>query len=334
MKKMITIAVLAMIAITIHAQSGIKVINTLKIEGSGGWDYIAVQPKSDNLYVSHANQINIINKNTGAAVGIIPNTSGVHGMAFVPSVNKGFTTNGKTNDSYVFDLKTFAVTDTIKTGQKPDAIYYDGFINKIVICNGKSNDLSFIDPVTNKVVATVAVGGAPEAAVGDGKGKVFVNLEDKSEIVAIDAKAFKVLAHWSIAPGEAPTGLVIDTKTRRLFAACGDNKLLIIVNADNGKIVDKLPIGGGCDGASFDPTTKNIYTSNGADGTITVIHEDGGDKYSVTENIVTKKGARTITIDEDTHLLYTPTAELEPTAGKGRPKAIPGTFQVLVVGKK
>ena len=333
MKRMISAAVLAIIAMTTYAQSGLKVLNTFKIDGPGGWDYIAVQPKSDNLYVSHATQINIINKNTGAAVGVIPNTNGIHGMAFVPAVNKGFTTNGKSNDSYVFDLKTFAVTDTIKTGQKPDAIYYDEAIKKMVVCNGKSQDLSFIDPVTNKVVATVAVGGAPETAVGDGKGKVFVNLEDKSEIVAIDAKTFKVLAHWSIAPGEAPTGLVIDTKTKRLFAACGDNKLLIVVNAENGKVVVKLPIGGGCDGASFDPSTKNIYTSNGADGTITVIHEDGGDKYSVTENIVTKRGARTITIDEATHKLYTPTAELEPNSGKGRPKAIPGTFQVLQIGK-
>jgi len=333
MKKIISVAFLVVMAITTNAQSGFKVLNTFRIDGPGGWDYIAVQPKSDNLYVSHATQINIINKNTGASLGVIPNTNGIHGMAFAPSVNKGFTTNGKSNDSYVFDLKTFAVIDTIKTGQKPDAIYYDESLKKIVVCNGKSNDLSFIDPVTNKVVATVAVGGVPETAVGDGKGKVFVNLEDKNEIVAIDAKAYKILAHWSIAPGEAPTGLVIDTKTKRLFAACSDNKLLIVLNAETGTVVDKLPIGGGCDGASFDPALKNIFTSNGADGTITVIHEDGGDKYSVIENIVTKKGARTITIDEPTHKLYTPTAELEPSTGKGRPKAIPGTFQVLVIGK-
>lgn len=333
MKKLITAVAFAIIAITIHAQSGYKILNNFKIDGAGGWDYIAVQPNSNNLYVSHGSQINILNKNTGAAIGVIPNTNGIHGMAFALEVNKGFTTNGKTNDSYVFDLKTFAVIDTIKTGQKPDAIYYDEAIKKIVVCNGKSNDLSFIDPITNKVVATVAVDGTPETAVGDGKGKVFVNLEDKSEIVAIDTKAFKVLAHWSIAPGEAPTGLVIDTKTNRLFAACSDNKLLIVVNATTGKVIDKLAIGGGCDGASFDQSTKNIFTSNGADGTITVVHEDGADKYSVIENIVTKKGARTITIDEITHKLYTPTADLEPNNGEGRPKAIPGTFQVLVVGK-
>ena len=331
MKKVLSISLMVAISFATNAQ--LKVVKTLKIGGPGGWDYLAVQPNSNRLFVSHSSQVNVIDKNTGDSIGVIANTSGVHGIAFVPELNKGYTTNGKTNNASVFNLKTLEVTGTVATGEKPDAIFYDASIKRVVVCNGKSKDLSFIDPSTDKVVATVAVGGAPETAVSDGAGKIFVNLEDKSEVVAIDTKTFKVLAHWSIAPGEAPTGLAIDTKTKRLFAACGDNKTLIVLNAETGAIVANLPIGGGCDGNAFDETTKNIYTSNGENGTITVIHEDNANKFSVIENAVTKKGARTIALDEKTHLLYTPTADLEATNTGKRPKAIPGTFQVLVVGK-
>ena len=333
MKKSPLIGLLLAFSIATNAQNSLKVVKTLHIGGPGGWDYLAVQPNSNRLFVSHASQVNVIDKNTGDSIGVIANTNGVHGIAFVPELNKGYTTNGKTNNASVFNLKTLEVTGTVATGEKPDAIFYDASIKKIVVCNGKSKDLSFIDPATDKVVATVAVGGAPETAVSDGAGKIFVNLEDKSEVVSIDTKTFKVLAHWSIAPGEAPTGLAIDTKTKRLFAACGDNKVLIVLNAETGAVVANLPIGGGCDGNAFDESTKNIYTSNGENGTITVIHEDNANKFSVVENAVTKRGARTIALDEKTHLLYTPTADLEATNTGKRPKAIPGTFQVLVVGK-
>ena len=332
MKKLLFVGLISGITFTSNAQSGLKVVKSLKIGGAGGWDYLAVQPNSNRLFVAHGTQVNVIDKTTGDSIGVIPNTIGIHGIAFVPSLNKGFTTNGRTNNSYVFDLKTLLVTDSIATGQKPDAIFYDESIDKIVICNGKSKDLSFIDPATNKVVATVAVGGAPETAVSNGKGKIFVNLEDKSEVVAIDSKAYTVLAHWSIAPGEAPTGLAIDTKTNRLFAASGDNEKLIVLNAETGAVVANLPIGPGCDGDAFDPATKNIYASNGENGTLTVIHEESAEKYVVVENVPTKKGARTIALDEKTHLVYLPTADLDASTGK-RPKAIPGTFQVLVVGK-
>lgn len=333
MKKFLSIGLMSALVLAANAQSGLKVIKSLKIGGAGGWDYLALEPGTNRLFVSHGTQVNVIDKNTGDSLGIIPNTSGIHGVAFVPSLNKGYTTNGKTNNSTVFNLKTLEVTGTIATGDKPDAIFYDESIKKIVVCNGKSKDLSFIDPETDKVIATVAVGGAPETAVSNGAGKIFVNLEDKSEIVAINSKTYTVVAHWPIAPGEAPTGLAIDTKTKRLFAACGDNKLLIVVNAETGAIVANLPIGGGCDGDAFDAATKNIYTTNGSDGTITVIHEDSADKYKVIENVETKRGARTIALDEKTHLIYAPTADLEASTGKGRPKAIPGTFQVIVIGK-
>ena len=333
MKKVVSVGLMVAFAMAAQAQGSLKVISTLKIGGNGGWDYLAVQPNSNRLFVSHATQVNVIDKKTGDSIGVIPNTSGVHGIAFVPSLNKGYTTNGKTNNASIFNLKTLEVIGTVATGEKPDAIFYDESIKKVVVCNGKSKDLSFIDPETDKVVATIAVGGAPETAVSNGEGKIFVNLEDKSEVVAIDTKKMVVTAHWPIAPGEAPTGLAIDTKTKRLFAACGDNKKLIVLNEETGAIVADLPIGGGCDGNAFDAASKNIYTSNGEDGTITVIHEDNANKYSVVENFISKKGARTITLDDATHLLYTPTADLEATNTGKRPKAIPGTFQVLVVGK-
>ncbi len=331
MKQILSLTMFAALAFTSQAQ--LKVINSFKIASNGGWDYIAVQPNSNRVFTSHGTQVNILNKNTGDSLGFIPGTIGVHGMAFVPAINSGYTSNGRLNNVFVFDLKTFAITDSIATGTNPDAIFYDAFSKKLITCNGRSKDLSFIDPFTKKVVATVAVGGKPETAVSNNAGKIFVNIEDKNEIVVINATNFKVEAHWSLLPGEAPTGLVIDTKTNRLFAACGDNNFLIALDATTGKIIAQLPIGKGCDGAAFDSALKNIYTSNGSDGTITVIHEDTKDKFSVTATITTKKSARTICIDEATHKLYLPAADTEPAVGGGRPKMIPGSFQILVVGK-
>lgn len=331
MKNFLSIAFLFAVSYCSYAQTGFKITGTFKIASAGGWDYIAVQPNSNHLFVSHGTQVNILDKTTGDSLGVIPGTIGVHGIAFLPSLNKGYTSNGKLNNVFVFDLKTFAVKDSIATGQNPDAIFYDTYCKRIITCNGRSKDVSFIDPVTDKVTNTIAVGGKPETAVSNGKGKIFVNVEDKNEIVVIDAGSMQVTAHWLLTPGEAPTGLAIDIAANRLFAACGDNNYLVILNAGNGKIIDKLPIGGGCDGAAFDPEFKNIYTSNG-DGTITIVHEDSKDVFTVAGTLATKKGARTIGLDEQTHKLYLPTAELEPVAG-GRPKMIPGTFQVLVVGK-
>ena len=332
MKHILSLTILASITFYSNAQS-LKVTNSFKIASPGGWDYIAIQPNSNRVYTSHGNQVNILDKTTGDSLGIIPATIGVHGVAFIPSLNKGYTSNGRLNNVFVFNLKTLAVTDSIATGKNPDAIFYDDFSKKLITCNGRSKDLTFIDPFTQKVVATVAVGGKPETAVSNDKGKIFVNVEDKNEIVVIDATTFKVDAHWSLLPGEAPTGLVIDTKTKRLFAACGDNNFLVVLDAETGKMIDKLPIGKGCDGATFDPALKNVYTSNGSDGTITVIHEDGNDKFSVVETITTKKSARTICIDETTHKLYLPAAEIEPAVGNAKAKMKPGTFQILVVGK-
>jgi YVTN family beta-propeller protein len=335
MKKLtLALAAIFIMGSVTNAQSstGLHVVKTFHIASAGGWDYLEVGPVNDWLYVSHGTQVNILNKNTGDSAGVIENTTGIHGIAFDVANSKGYTSNGRLNNVYAFDMKTNKVLATIATGQNPDAISYEPFSKKIITCNGRSKNLSIIDPQQNKVIDSVDVGGKPETAVSDGTGKLFVNIEDKNEIVAVDTKTFKVIGHWSITPGESPTGLAYDHVTKRLFAGC--EKLLIVIDATNGKIVEKLPIGDGCDGVAFDPTTNNIFTSNG-EGTITVIHEESADKFRVVENIITKKGARTIAIDRATGLLYLPTAEFDPKEmdQRGRPKMIPGTFQVLVVGK-
>jgi YVTN family beta-propeller protein len=331
------LAVTAAISVSCSASAqspGYHVLNTYHIASPGGWDYIAVNPVNGNIYVSHSSQVNVLNQNTGDSVGVIPNTTGVHGIAFAPEFKKGYTSNGKLNTVTVFDISTNAVLAQIKTGENPDAIMYDPFSKKVYTCNGRSKDLSVIDPATNEVVKTVDLGGKPETPVSDEGGNLYINIEDKSEIAVVNTKTFTVTNRWKIGNGKEPSGLAIDIKTKRLFAGC-DNKLLIVVNAENGKVVKELPIGDGCDGVAFDPGTQNVFSSNG-DGTLTVIHEKSSKEFSVVENATTKKGARTLAVDEKTHRVYLPTGDFLPPSpdqkGK-RPGIVPGTFQVLVVGK-
>jgi YVTN family beta-propeller protein len=334
--KLTVIAILLLSLNQIEAQkaSGYKLSKTFHIASPGGWDYIAVDENSNKLYVSHGTQVNILDKSTGDSLGVILNTTGVHGIAFIQSLGKGYTSNGRLNSVSVFDLKTSAVLSQIKTGENPDAIMYDEFSKKIITCNGRSKDLTIIDPITETVVAKIPVGGKPETAVSDNKGKLYVNSEDKNEIVVVDMIKYTVLNHWTLAPGEEPTGLVIDLKTKRLFATC--NKLLVAMDATNGTIVAKQVIGDGCDGAAFDPATALIFTSNG-EGTMSVIKEENANSLKLIETIPTKKSARTITIDTKTHQLYLPAADMETLpadAPKGtRPKMVVGSFQVLVISK-
>ncbi len=332
-KKVIFCAAFLFAAATTFAQkaTGIHLLKTYHIGSAGGWDYIEAN-YGNKIYVSHGAQVNILNKSNGDSADVIANTTGVHGIAFDVAQGRGFTSNGRLNNVTVFDAKTNKVITQIPTGQNPDAIMYEPFSKKIITCDGRSNTLSLLDPVKNIMLDSVKVGGKPETAVSDEEGKIYVNIEDKNEIAVIDMKTFKVTNRFTLAPGEGPTGLAIDTKTKRIFAGC--DKLLVIMDITTGKVVDKITIGDGCDGVAFDEDTKNIYTSNG-DGTMSVIHEDNKNKFTLTETIPTKKGARTISLDTKTHLLYLPTAEFEPAdpKAKGRPKMILGSFQVLVYGK-
>jgi DNA-binding beta-propeller fold protein YncE len=335
MKKFISLSIIFLAASSftdLIAQKEFHIIKTFHIQSAGGWDYIAVGPANNRLYVSHGTQVNILDKTTGDSIGVIENTTGVHGIAFDKEHNKGFTSNGRLNNVTVFDLTTNAIITQIPTGANPDAIMYDPYSKKIITCNGRGKNLSFIDPVKNTLLDSIDVGGKPETAVSDGEGKLFVNIEDKNEILVVDLKTMKVEAHWPLAPAEEPTGLAFDKITNRLFAGCG-NKFLIVVNAANGAIVDKLSIGDGCDGVGFDVDTKNIFTSNG-EGTMSVFHEKSADKIEPVATVTTKRGARTIIVDQQTHLIYLPTADFEAQINpQERPRMKPGTFQVLVVGK-
>jgi YVTN family beta-propeller protein len=315
-----------------RSQPGLRLLKTFHIKSGGGWDYLAIGP-NNRLYVSHGTQVNILDKTTGDSLGIIENTTGVHGIAFNRELGHGYTSNGRLNNVTVFDLSNNAIITQISTGENPDAILFEPYSGKIITCNGRSKDLSVIDPASNKVIATIPVGGKPETAVSNSNGLLYVNVEDKSEVVVVDTKTFTVLHHWSVSPGEEPTGLAFDKTTNRLFAGCG-NKLLIVLNALNGAIIAKISIGDGCDGVAFDAVTKTVYASNG-EGNLSVIREKSADQFLSIASIPTHRGARTITVDPATHLVYLPTAEFDAAdTPNGRPRMIPGTFQVLVFGEK
>lgn len=317
--------------------TGFKVLNDYKINSSGGWDYITVDGANKRVYVSHASQVNVISTN-GDSIGYIPKTTGVHGIALVHDLNKGFTSNGRSNSVTVFDLKTLAVIEEIPlTVQNPDAIFYDDFSKKVITCDGRSKDLCFIDPATDKVVAIVPLGDKLETAVSDGKGKIYVNGEETNTIFIVDANTYKQIASYPIDGGTSPSGLAMDRKTNRLFIGCGDSQTMVIMDAANGKTVAKFPIGR-TDGLVFDPQLKIAYASNG-EGTITAVRELSADKFEFIENITTEPSARTIGIDLVTHRLFLPAAQTSPAPPattdnpRPRPKQIPGTFHVIEVGK-
>ncbi|MGZ3938326.1 MAG: YncE family protein [Flavisolibacter sp.] len=327
MKKLFFLPALFTLLSTYAQNKDYKIAKTYSITSSGGWDYIAVN--EGKLYVSHGTQVNILDELTGDSLGFVPNTQGVHGIAFDNELGRGYTSNGRLNNVTVFDLKTNAIITQVPTGENPDAIMYEPHSKTIITCNGRSKNLSVIDPQTNTVLATIDVGGKPETAVSDAKGKLFVNLEDKNEIAVVDLKNHAVSNHWPLG-AEGPTGLAYDPATNRLFAGC--DKYLVVVNPENGTVVDKLEIGNGCDGVAFDPGNKVIFTSNGQSGNITAIKELNADKYSVLGNYATKRGARTIAINAKTGTLFLPTADFDlNNMQNGRPRMIPGTFQILVV---
>jgi DNA-binding beta-propeller fold protein YncE len=308
--------------------SGYKLTRTFKIASGGGWDYIAVN--DHKLYVSHSTQVNILDASTGDSLGYIPGTTGVHGIAFIPALGKGYVSCGRLNSITVFDLKTNAILKQIPVGENPDAIMYEPFSKTIITCNGRSNNLSVVDPDKESVVTTVALSGKPETAVSDQAGKVFVNIEDKNSISEVDITSGKVLNTWTLAPAEGPTGLAIDLKTKKLFAGC--DKQLLVVDYTNGDVINRLPIGDGCDGVAFDETYKYVFASCGA-GMLSVAEEDARGRCKIIDNIKTKKSARTIINDPTTHDVFLPAAEFGKEVAGQRPPVIPGTFQILVFTK-
>jgi len=309
-----------------------SILRKLKISSAGGWDYISVDETHQKIYVSHGNQVNILDLKSGDSVGYIPHTNGVHGIAFVPEKNEGYISAGRLNEVITFDLTTYQVKDSIKVGKNPDAIFYDDSQKHIITCNGGSQDASFIDVGTDKLINTLPLGGKPETAVSDGKGMVFINIEDKNEVLKVDGIHFKVLEHFALVGGEEPTGLSIDPITHRLFVSSG-NKMLYVLNSLTGKEVAKVPTGSGTDGNGFDPATKLIFSSNG-EGTLTIIKEVNANKFEVVKNLKTEAGGRTMCVSTTNHHVYIPTADFLPkVAGQRYSRPVPGSFRVLEIGE-
>ncbi len=312
---------------------GYHVIHKIPAGGEGGWDYVTVDPDGNRLFLSRGTHAMVIDLGRNIVMGDIPNTLGIHGVALAPELNRGFTSNGRDSSVTIFDYKTLAPITVVKIpARNPDAILYDPATKRVFTFNGGTSNATAIDAASGTVVGNVDLAGTPEAGVVD-NGRGYVNLEDKNQIAVFDPKTLKVLARWPLAPCEEPSGLAIDRVHQRLFAGCG-NKTMAVVDMKTGKVVASPTVGDGVDAAGFDPATQLAFTSNG-EGTITVVHEDTPDKYTVVETVPTQRGARTMAVNPKTHRLYTVTADFGPTPAptadrpRPRPPMIPGSFVVL-----
>jgi len=276
----------------------------------------------------------VLDTETGASAGEIPDTSGVHGVALANDLGKGFTSNGRAGTSTVFDLETLKALKTVPAGKNPDAIVYEPVTKRVFLCNGTSHDATAIDAQDLTVAGTIALGGKPEFAVVDGVGKVFVNIEDTNELVRIDAKKLEVEQRIKLAPGNEPTGLAIDPAHHRLFAVCHNQKM-IVVDAKSGDVLATPAIGKNVDGAAFDATGNYALSSNG-EGTLSVVATEGDKPFSIVQTLKTAQGARTMVLDPKTRRTYLPTAEYEASSDTGgarrRPAMKPGSFKIVVVG--
>jgi len=328
---------LALGALVYAADPGYHVINRIPVGGEGGWDYLTVDSAARRLYVSHATHVVVIDLDSDKVVGDIPDTPGVHGIALAPELNRGFVSNGRANTATIFDLKTLKALGQMKTGMNPDAILYDPFTKRVFTFNGRSHDASVFDAATGDVVGLIPLGGKPEFAATDGKGKVWVNIEDTSELAEIDSQKLAVTKRSSLKPCEEPSGLGLDAEHHRAFSVCG-NKMMMVVDTRSGQVIATVPTGGGTDGGGFDAGTGFAFSSNG-EGTLTVVRESAPGKFEVAENVTTQRGARTMAVDPKTHKIYLSTAEFAPQpaatpeAPRQRPAAVKDSFMVLVVGK-
>ncbi len=309
---------------------GYHLIKTIPIPTEGGWDYVTVDGAARRVYVSHGTEVVVLDADTYEVKGTITGLKGVHGIAVAPHLDRGFISNGQGNNVTIFELQTLKKVGTVETGKNPDAIIFDAVTQRVFAFNGRSNSATVIEAKDGQVVGTIELGGKPEFAVADGTGSVFVNLEDKSMVVKIDARKLTVLQRWPVAPGETAVSMAMDMKNRRLFIGC-ENKIVVVMNADNGKVVDKQPIGARVDASAFDPEMRLVFCSNG-EGTVTVIHQDNPDKYEVVETVKTQPGSKTMALDAKTHRLFLPAAKFKPAAPNTRPVMEPGSFSVQVYG--
>jgi len=340
-KTSLLLVVLAGLAGMVGAQDagsgGYKVLQKVSLPGDGGWDFLTVENESRRLYVTHNNSVQVLDADSFKLIGTVQGIQRPHGVVLLPELGHGYVTSGDPGSVVVFDLKTLKRISEITASKDADVILYDEKSKKIFTFNGDSQNSTVIDPETDKVIKTVDLGGSPEVAVSDGKGSIFGNLEDKNIVYKMNSKTLKIAHRWPVAPGESPTGLAMDRKTKRLFIGCR-NKLLVVMDATNGHVIKALPIGDHIDSTAFDPKIRTIFNSCG-DGTLSVIHEDSANKYRVVENAVTEPSAKTMALDPKTGHVLLPAAKSlppdKPTTDNPRPrrKNMPGTFHVLVVGK-
>ena len=300
------------------SSGGYALIKKIPIPGQGSWDYLTVDEAGRRLYASHGTQVEVLDVDSGAIVGKIENTLGVHGIAIAPEIGRGFVSDGQSSVVTIFDLKTLKTIAEVPTGKKPDAIIYDPATSRVFAFNGGSNSATAIEAADGKVAGTVELGGGPEFAAADGSGHVFDNLEDESLVLKINSRTLKVEQRWPTAPCQSPSSMAMDRANHRLFIGCRSH-VMAVMDADSGKVITTLPIGDHVDATAFDPETRLIFNSNG-EGTVTVIRQDSPDQYSVVETVKTLPRAKTMALDPKTHQLFLSTAES-------------GQFEVLVVGK-
>jgi YVTN family beta-propeller protein len=307
--------------------------------GAGGWDFISFDSARQRLFISRGDRVQVWSASTGQVTGEIAQTEGVHGIALAPELGRGFTSNGRSNTVTAFALEDLTVLAKVPVpGGNPDAILYEPVFKRVYVFNGRSHDVSILDAMTLRVIRTIPLGGKPEVGVSDDTGTVFVNIEDTSEIVALDPKTNSVSARWSLAPCEEPTGLAIDTAHSRLFSVCA-NKRMAVVDSRSGRIVAQVPIDAQPDGAAFDPALGIAWSSNGA-GTLTMVRSDRLGQYRAVATVATQPKARTLALDPVTHRLYLVSAAFgfapAPTAKAPHPRApmLPDSFEVLVVAPR
>jgi YVTN family beta-propeller protein len=314
---------------------GYHVLKSYTLGGDGGWDYLNLDPATGNLFITRGSHVMVVDPASGKQLADITGLQGIHGTTFIG--DRAYVSEGGANGIAVIDTGRFSKIAEIAVGTRPDGILYDPFSKRIFTFNGASKDATAVDPVSGKAVGTVPLGGKPEAAVSDGAGTIFVNIEDKSELVAFDAKTLTVKQHYPLAPCQEPSGIAADLPHGRIFSGC-DNKMIAVTDMKTGKAVAQIPIGEGVDANRFDPATGLVFSSNGESGTLTIAHEDSPTKFTLLQNLVTAEGARTMELDPKSHRVYVVTADRKPgtpTADRPnpRPVPVPGTFRLLVIGR-
>jgi YVTN family beta-propeller protein len=336
--KLLSYCVAAICALAMPAraqQAGYHILNTFTLGGEGGWDYLNLDPVTGKLFITRGSHLMVVDPGSGKLLGDITGLQGIHGTAFIGA--KAYVSEGGANRVAVIDTASLTKISEIAVGTRPDGILYDAVSKRIFTFNSTSKDATAVDPVSGKAVGTVALGGKPEAAVSDGKGTIFVNIEDKSELIAFDANTLTVKQHYPLAPCQEPSGIAADLAHGRVFSGC-DNKMIAVTDMKTGKVVAQFPIGEGVDANRFDPATGLVFSSNGESGTLTIAHEDSPAKYTVLQELKTAEGARTMELDAKSHRVYLVTADRvpgtpTPTQPKPRPVPVPGSFRLMVLGR-